>query len=728
MDAVLGLGGAGNKVPDGARLTSADRLGQAVLGLFAARGDLFPWVPLILGAGVVWWFSLPWEPGPIHYSVAAGVFVMAGVAQVKGPEAARPYAVIFLCLSLGWLACGFRVWSVAGPILEFRYYGPVTGRVVEIDRSQTDAIRITLDQVWLDRVNPDKVPLQVRISLRSKEAGHSATPGQVVMVTANLAPPQGAVEPGAFDFRRMAFFDQLGAVGYSTAPVMLWDEAVGAEQPINRLRSYLSGAMMAAMPGQAGAFATGAMTGDRSGITLDTVQALRDSSLAHLLAISGMNLAFLIGFVFALLRYGLALIPWVALRVNSKKVAALVSLGVAAFYLALSGANVATERAFIMVSVMLGAVLLDRKALTLRSVAIAGVTLLLWKPETVLEPGFQMSFAATIALIAGFREVESLVIVGRLPKWARPVFTLVLSSLIGGLATAPYAAAHFNRYADYGLIANLLTVPVMGAIVMPAGAVAALVAPFGLAALPLWVMERGATWILFIAHWVAGWEGAVTAIPTPPGGVLSLITLAGAIAILWGGWWRALSAFPFALSLMIWTVNPRPDVLISSDAGLVGVLGAEGRALSAAKGGGFAARNWLENDGDLVPQERAAARPGMHGPVAARSFQIGEIQAVSLKGKGALTALQGACAKADLVVISAEVERPPKNCEVLDKTRLAQTGTLAIYLKDGDLRVVTTSDTRRVWSGPGNPGMGQSIAQSLSDIQTRKLLLASARQ
>ena len=131
-----------------------------------------------------------------------------------------------------------------------------------------------------------------------------------------------------------------------------------------------------------------------------------------MLAISGMNMAFLTGFVFALFRYGLALIPYVALRVNTKKVAAVVSLAVALFYLLLSGANVATERAFIMISVVLGAVLLDRRALSLRSVALSAVVLLALRPESLLDAGFQMSFAATTALIAGFGALEGGVLRG----------------------------------------------------------------------------------------------------------------------------------------------------------------------------------------------------------------------------------------------------------------------------------------------------------------------------
>jgi len=693
---VLERGAAGNKV--------AVVLGQWWLrpfeGVVLAKGQLFPWIPLLIGCGVAIWFALPFEPQPLAYVLGVGLCALCLVVRLRGAEHWHPFAIALACLVAGGLACGARVVVVKAPMVDFRYYGPVTGRVVEIDRSQSDALRVTLDQVILDRVDPDRTPERVRLSLRGKEAGHSPSPGEVILLTGHLSAPQGPVEPGAFNFRRMAFFDQLGAVGYSTAPVMLWHGAEPGARLIDRLRSHLSTAMMRAMPSQAGAYAAGAMTGDRSGITQDTVQALRDSSLAHLLAISGMNLAFLIAFVFGLIRYGLALIPPIALRVNTKKVAAVVSLGVAAFYLALSGANVATERAFIMVSVMLGAVLLDRKALTLRSVAIAGVILLLWKPESLLEPGFQMSFAATVALIAGFRAVDRRVVKGALPNWAIPVFTLVLSSLIGGLSTAPYAAAHFNRFTDYGLIANLLTVPVMGAVVMPAGAIAALLAPFGLAALPLWFMEKGSAWILLIAHWVAGWEGSVTPIPAPGPWVLPLITLAGAWVILAHGRARALALAPALAALVLWVGTERPLVLISEDGALVGVMGPEGRAVSAPRGAGFSARSWLENDGDLAPQPQAATRVGFQGEQGQRRFAIAGLTGIALKGRGSEGRIATACASADIVVASVVAEDPPANCLLFDQKLLRQTGAVALLADPQGLRVWTTRQENRVWSAP----------------------------
>lgn len=706
----LGNRGVGNKVV--ARLLLAP-----LEALQTARGMLFPWIAVLIGCGIGAWFSVPDEPGAASYSLA-GLVLASGVGLAVRSDLARPLGLAIAAMAAGWIAAGIRAHALDAPMLGFRYYGPVEGRIVEIDRSQSDALRLTLDQVVLQEVAPEKTPVRVRVSLQEDQDWLTPLPGQVVILTANLAAPDGPVEPGAFDFRRMAFFDQLGAVGYTRTPVLLLEEPSGGALPIDRLRTWLTQGMLAHMEGQAGAFAAGAMTGDRSAITEDTVQALRDSSLAHLLAISGMNMAFLTGFVFALFRYGLALVPYVALRVNTKKVAAVVSFGVALFYLLLSGSNVATERAFIMISVVLGAVLLDRRALTLRSVAVAAMILMLMKPESLLEPGFQMSFAATIALIVGFAALDGSIYRERIPRWLMPVFTLVLSSLIGGLSTAPYAAAHFNRFTDYGLLANLLTVPVMGAVIMPAGAVAALLAPLGLAALPLWVMEQGARWILFVAHGIAGWEGSVTAIPAPGPWVLPLFTLGAIWLILWRGRVQAVGLVPVIAAFALWVTAERPLLLVSGDGRLLGLAGAEGRALSASKGGGFAAENWLQNDGDLAVQIDAAGRPGFEGGKGERWFDLGELRAVALSGKGAAGKLAAACASADLVILAAETDAPPEGCALIDQSTLAGTGPLAIWSEGQGLRIDTTKGANRLWSPP-------SKTVDLPDLNRKALELAA---
>lgn len=668
-----------------------------------ARGHLLPFAATAFGIGIALWFQLPFEPGRTHYLFALAIMAVGALSYWFGPHLLRPLAAFTAMLALGFAAAGLRAHSVASPMLEFRYYGPVEGRVIEIDRSSSDAVRVTLDRVVLEDLAPDRTPVKVRVSLHGKHVLHVPQPGETVILTAHLSAPEGPVEPGGFDFRRMAYFEQLGAVGYSRNPLLLLAPPAAGEEIISRLRVFLAEGMRAHMDGDAGEFAIGAMTGDRSGISQETVAALRDSSLAHLLAISGMNLAFLVGFVFLLVRKGVALVPAVALRVNAKKVAALLSLGVALFYLLLSGANVATERAFVMVAVMLGAVMLDRRAITLRTAAIAGLILLLARPESLMSPGFQMSFAATVALVSGFSILDHKVMLERWPRWLVPVFTLVASSVIAGFATAPYAAATFNRFADFGLLANLLTVPIMGAVIMPAGALAVLLAPIGLAGVALWLMELGARWILFVAYWIAGLEGAVTGIPEPSAVALPLITLGGIWLVAWPRRLRLAGVVPIVLGLVLWPMDGRPDLLISSDGRLLGLLGAEGRALSKPKGGGFAAVNWLENDGDLAAQDIAAKRVGFAGEAGAKRFAIGPLRGVALSGKGAAQRLAEACAEVDFVVLAAKADVVPAACIVLDEKRLAQTGALAFRVRDGAVEVLATRALPRLWVGEPMP-------------------------
>ncbi|ESW60875.1 MAG: competence protein [Rhodobacter sp. CACIA14H1] len=660
--------------------------------LEARRGRLFGFVPVGLGVGIGLWFALPDEPSVAAYAGGAALCPVMSAIALRWRLLA-PVSVMVCCVVIGALACGLRVLVVAAPMLDGTYYGPITGRVIDLDRSQSGALRITMDRVWLERRDPARVPHSVRLSLHGDHALDAPLPGDVVMTTARLSAPEGPVEPGAFDFRRMAFFESLGAVGYTRVPVLLWQQALAGEERVGRLRSHLSGAIRSRIDGDAGAFAAGVLTGDRSGLSVEAVAALRDSSLAHLLAISGMNMAFLVAFTFGFLRYGLALVPPLALRVNSKKAAAAVSLGVACFYLLLSGANVATERAFIMVAVMLVAVLLDRRALTLRSVAIAGIILLLWQPEALLSPGFQMSFAATVALIVSFSALTDWSAGRQVPWLLRVGMTAVLASLVGGLSTAPYAAAHFNRFTDYGLLANLLTGPVMGLVVMPAGALAGLAAPFGLAGPPLWVMEMGCRWILFVAYEVAALEGSVTAIKAPPGMVLGWLSLGLLFIVLWSGRWRWMGLVPVSVALAMWVLAPRPAVLVGAG-GIVGVMGPDGRALSAERGGGFMVRNWLENDGDLALQREAASRVGFEEVAGGRKFLIGGT-ATGLLVEGQVPA--DACMRHALLVVSAPTGLAGDCLQVTD-AMLARSGTLALDYSGGAVIVTTTRADRRRWS------------------------------
>ena len=662
------------------------------------RGHLLAWGPVFLGLGIGVYFALPVEPGIAAYG---GVAVLGGAAVLFAflPHGLGLLARAILITCLGVLVAGLRSHAVEAPVLGFRYYGPVEGRLVEIDRSGRDLLRLTLADVRLKNVPIERTPVHVRISVLAD----SDLPeiGAQVATTAHLMPPQGPVEPGGFDFRRHAWFAQLGASGYSRVAVLTLAPAV-AESGISHIRSKITSCLHHRLPGEVGAIVDAITTGDRSGVSQATLEDLRASNLAHLLAISGLHMGLVAGFVFGSLRFGLCLVPPLALRVNIKKVAAAVALVAAAGYLALSGGNVATERAFLMVAVMFVAVLMDRRAISLRAVAVAATLVLLRRPESLLSPGFQMSFAATAALVGVFAWISD----RRLslgPDWLRPVTALILSSLVAGLATAPFGAAHFNTLAHYGLPANLLSVPIMGAVVVPAAVMSLVLLPFGLEGLALAVLDSGLRWILAVAAVISDIPGAQGAIVQPSGVVLPLISLGGLFVLIWQGWFRFAGLLPITLALAVWSQSLRPLVLVAPDGGLVGVLGSEGRALSREKGQGFAARVWLENDGDRVSQKQAFGR--WAGKASSETThrkasmlpnaQLGGFRLVHAFGKRAADRL-GHCDARDIVVTTVDIDLSGP-CLVLGPGTLRSTGSLSI---DAEGRITTARQVAgtRLWT------------------------------
>lgn len=576
--------------------------------LQAERGGYLNWVPVFLGLGIGLYFSLKVEPG---IALLGGLGVTAIIAFALGHYWRHHWGPLLIGVAIiiaGVEIAALRAHWVAGPVLKYRYYGPIEGRIRAIDQSASHVPRITLDGVRLAKMPLSALPSRVRVALHGDRAGLVLRPGDRVMLTGHLSPPPGPAEPGGFDFQRHAWFLQLGGVGYTRSPVVLWEPTAGVETWLGRFRQNLSLSILDQMPSDTGPVAVALTTGDRTHLNLELLLDLRRSNLAHLLAISGLHMGLLTGLIFAILRLGLAMSPYIAMHWPVKKLAAFGAILSGLAYLLLSGASIATERAFLMALVLLCAVIFDRRAVTLRAVAIAAMIILILWPEAMMGPGFQMSFAATIGLVWFFRLGQGLF--SQMPKWVQGPVTLALSSLIAGLATAPIAAAHFNQLAHYGVIANFLSIPVMAFVIMPGAIMAVLLAPLGIAWCGLLIMHYGISWIIAVAKTVAGWDGAFRMIASPHAASLPLIVLGALVVILIRQLPLRLCGVPvILLGFGLWHMQMRPDILVSSSGRLIGVMTEGGRVLNRAKGDGFAARVWLENDGDLNSQETAFTKP-----------------------------------------------------------------------------------------------------------------------
>jgi competence protein ComEC len=474
------------------------------------------------------------------------------------------------------------------------------------------------------------------------------------------------------------------------------------------LRQSVSARILGALPGRTGKVATALMTGERGSIPEADLTAMRDSGLAHLLAISGLHVGLVAGLLYFSLRAMLALVPWVALRYPIRKWAAAGAALGAFAYLMLTGATVPTQRAVLMISLALLAVVLDRTAFSPRMVAWAAIAVLAVTPEVLLSASFQMSFAAVFALIAGFEALRDRGVrtVGQRGPAARAglyVGGIALTSLIAGLATAPFAVYHFNRIAWYGLAANLVAVPLTAMWIMPWAVVAFILMPFGAERLALAPMGWGIEAMLTVAQGVAAWPGSISLVAAMPTGGLALLTLGGFWLCLWRRPWRLAGIVPLVVGALTVAGNPPPDLLASGDGRLFAVLTPEGEMLlSSGRVRRFDAEVWARQAGEADPETWPRSGAAADGrltcdPLGCIYRARDHVVALVQDGR----ALAEDCAAAT-VVISREPIRG-RTCVgtplVIDRFDLWREGGHAVWLSPAGVRVQSVADWRgqRPW-------------------------------
>ena len=651
-----------------------------------AAGRLLPWLAVAYGAGVVIYFTAEREP-KWWAAAAFAIGAAAAAALLRRRLVAFVVAVGVAAMAFGFAVATVKTALIAHPVLRFPASGVTISGFVELrDESQhTDRIVVRVAQMEGKRI--EGKPLRVRLSVRR---GMAPPAGSFISVKALLDPPLQPLEPGSYDFARDLYFQRIGASGlaHGAITVITPPSSAGlipkAAAVVQNIRDAIDARIRAVVKGDEGSIASALITGRRDAISANVYDAMFVSGIGHVLSISGYHMAVVAGVVFFIFRALLALIPGLADRAPIKKWAAFAAFIVTAFYLLLSGAEVATQRSFYMIAIVLLGVMVDRPALTMRTLTIAALLVLLVAPEAVVHPSFQMSFAATLALIAAYSRGLSLTRPGadsslgtRAALWGvNEIVGLTIASLVAGLATTPYAAYHFHRLAPYGVLANLLAMPVVSAWVMPMGILGLLAMPFGFDAEFWRQMAHGIDWMDAVALWVASLPGAfgrVTAFGTGP----LLMATAGLLLI---GLLRTplrWSGAVLTLLAVIWAARaPVPDILIADDGRTFAVRGGNGRlAFHHAGGDTFATREWLAADAD----GRDVRDRGLGAGIACdASGCIGKL------GDGAVIAydtgpdaLEEDCRRAAVVVTTHD--RPP-DCAalVIGRALWRQRGALAL--------------------------------------------------
>jgi len=325
-------------------------------------------------------------------------------------------------------------------------------------------------------------------------------------------------------------------------------------------------------------------------------------------------------------------------------------------------------------------------------------------PESLIGPGFQMSFMAVVALIAVYEHYVLR------PRWrdrdgqwqivdALKVYVggLVITDLVAGSVTSVFAAYHFNNLPTYSLVGNLLAAPVTGAWVMPWALLALMSMPFGLEVWPLKLMGEGVEIINGTAQWLSTLPQAQ--VHVPPMSVVALVLAAGGILFvcLWRGRWRWVGLAPIAIAALQPWLTPPPDLLVAGDSDLMAISdGGRGVVLSPGRDERFVRSVWVERYGRSLgrwpsDQENLGLICDAVGCVLSRDGGTLHIALMQ-------DALADDCGRAETIVAPLLDARRCRASHVFDRADFRRDGAHMFWMEGGGLRVKNVRDdigTRR---------------------------------
>jgi len=655
---------------------------------YLEQANWFLWLPVALALGSGSYFAVLAEPS--WGFVLTVLTVSIGFAFLSRKYTlALVFSSFILAMAMGFALAKLNTYRVAAPVIQKRI-GPVTvaGRIETLLFQASGEIKVILRPSKIDRLRADKLPKRLRLKLRKGQKTTRLFPGMFIEATAIIFPPPEPTHPDGFDFARKNWFEGVGGSGFFiSAPKVIAMQAQAsfyerAQTSLAHLRQRISSRLKSQLDGDKGGLAAALIVGDRAAISKPMIATLRDAGLAHLLAISGLHMVLFAGTIFWMLRALLALNATLLLHWPVKKWAAGGALVGAVYYLLISGASISTQRAFIMIAIMFFAVMLDRPAISLRNIAIAAVIILVITPYSLLSVSFQMSFAATTALVAfyeWFRTREffrfyptSSPVMRGLYKIGFYIAGTALTTLIAGLATSPFAAYYFQRIAVFSLLANVLALPVIGFVVMPAGLVALLAMPLGLDGYVLSVMGAGLDLVTDIASWTASLPNAVKITPAFSGTAMLLMVFGALWVCLWRTRWRLWGLVAIAAGLGVTPVYPLPDIYVAASGRNIAVRGADGLLVVAKKRRErFSVGKWLAREGDTVSLGDAAKRDGFRCDASGCIFKLKDNRLLSFAEN--LTAVEEDCRRVDILIAAVPIrlscERPKVTIDKFDLWR-----------------------------------------------------------
>jgi competence protein ComEC len=664
----------------------------------------FLWLASCFMAGIASYYALPVEPPTYGLLALTAAFLLLAV---RPPRPVRPWrglmlALMLLSAGIGWASI---YTSLQSPVLLRASMSPrpVSGTLVDIERVEK-GLRFTLAEVTIKNLPPEKTPHRIRLSVRTRPDDQTPLPrvGDRVDLLAGLLPPMGPATPSGFDFARYFYFRDIGAVGYGLPP---WKVTPAAQSDLYaRFMQWRFGVtqhIIATLGPQRGPIAAGLVTGEARAISDRDFDALRASNLYHIIAISGGHMAVIAGVIFVSLRLLLLLLPrHLGQRPAAKSWAALVTLVMASLYLCVTGMPISAVRSYVMIALVLTAVILRREVDALRSLMLAAIIMLLHDPSDILEPGFQLSFVATLAIVAlveaawlrpaRYEEPSRLRTLGRL------IASALMISLVAEAATAPLVMHMFNNFSSFGVLANALATPLVAIIIMPTVALFFILQPFGLQDIALALMDIGIRALLWVAQTISDLPHAQNFVPSPPSWGVALFVAGLLMACMLYGRIRRAGLVVMVLGVLSLLTVRLPDLLVGAEVKQIALRTPSGPMLVRGKADALLPKLWANALGykTLPP-----LKPGTDPWRCDKFGCIARINNVAVSFPATALAMAEDCGHVKLMITT----RRGGHCDdwVIGPYALSKTGVQAFWLQDnGYIRHETSADWQgqRPWS------------------------------
>jgi competence protein ComEC len=667
--------------------------------------DMLPlWIPVGIGVGIFIWQSVG-DFGFVPLTlICLALFAFAIFVGFKRRISAVLVS-ISVTLFIGFVAIAMKSALVTAPILPKIWIGDFYGRISKIENiAARDVVRL-----HLFTAGHAGLPTNIRVNLKPEQYRQSFQPGAVIQLRARLMPPAGPALPGGYDFSRRAWFSGIGATGSALGEVTL--HKASSDIPMFASgRSRLTDHIINKMPAGSGAIGAALITGDQGHIADNDAQAMRDAGLAHLLSISGLHVTAVVGFIFIAVSRTLALSSWLALRVSIPLTAASTAAFGAICYTLLAGAEVPTMRSCIAALLVLAALALGRDALTLRLVAFGALVVLLFWPEAMAGPSFQLSFAAvaTIVVLHELPWMKRLIERREEGYWMRilrGLVSLVLTGVAIELILAPIALYHFHKTGLYGALANVVAIPLTTFFIMPFEAIALLFDAVGLGRPFWWAAGQGIALILAIAHKVSSLPGAVSMLPAMPDWAFGAIVTGALIGGLVQSRVRLFGLLPFSIGLVAMLMAPRPDLLVTGDGKHLALIDSDGEVALLHSGAGDYVRDMLlENAGTNAEPIPIEQWPGVEcsADICILNIKRGgrrwSVMATRTRYQVPSMEMAAACKRVDIVVSDRWL---PWNCKPrwvkADRNMLETSGGLAFNLTQSRLITVNADNGHQPW-------------------------------